>query len=450
MEKTKGKILIVDDDAGVLQTAKFILKQYFSNVSVTRKPEEIPFLLGQVPNVVLLDMNFHPGQTSGREGLKWLREIASKSPTTSVVMITAYGEVNLAVEAMKNGATDFIVKPWENEKFVATIQSAFKLSESRQQVTTLKNFKQAVSGSETIVIGESQSIVNVKKLVEKVAPTDATSLILGENGTGKELIAKMIHEKSLRNEQPFVKVDLGSLSTNIFESELFGHEKGAFTDAYKQKLGRFELANGGTLFLDEIGNIELSLQAKLLSAIQNREIFRLGSSTPIPVNIRLICATNLDIRLEVEEGRFREDLYYRLNTFEILIPPLRDRRDDLPVLSDFFLEKLSKRYRKEGLYLSKEALKKLKSWNWPGNIRELEHTLERAVILAEEKSIKSRDLQLVSSQPMDAPEEVNIKNLEKRAIQSALQKHNGNMSQVAKELGLGRTTLYRKLKKYDL
>ncbi len=450
MEKTNGKILIIDDDAGVLQTAKFILKQHFTNVSVTRKPEEIPFLLNQVPNVVLLDMNFHPGQTSGKEGIKWLREVQAKSPSTSVVMITAYGELNLAVEAMKNGATDFIVKPWENEKFVATVHSAFKLSESKEQVHNLKNVNRAISSLETILVGESEGIAHVKKLVEKVAPTDATSLILGENGTGKEVIAKMIHEKSLRRDQPFVKVDLGALSANIFESELFGHEKGAFTDAHKQKPGRFELANGGTLFLDEIGNIELALQAKLLSAIQNSEIYRLGSSTPIPVDIRLICATNLDIKTEVEEGRFREDLYYRLNTFEIILPPLRDRKDDLLLLSDFFLERLSKRYRKEGITISKEGLKKLHSWNWPGNIRELEHTLERAVILAEGKSISSRELQLVSNRKIEAVQEVSIKNLEKQAIQNALLKHSGNMSKIAIELGLGRTTLYRKLKKYDL
>jgi len=451
MEKANGNILIVDDDAGVLQTAKFILKQFFSHVSITRKPEEIAFLLGQHNyNVVLLDMNFHPGQTSGEDGINWLKEVCIHSPITSVVMITAYGELDLAVEAMKNGAIDFIVKPWENEKFIATIQSAFQLSESKQEITTLKSINNVLSGPGTQVVGDSQGISNVIKLVKKVAPTDATTLILGENGTGKELISKMIHEQSLRKEKPFVKIDLGSLSANLFESELFGHEKGAFTDAHKQKFGRIELASGGTLFLDEIGNIELSLQSKLLSVIQNQEVYRLGSSVPIPIDTRLICATNLDIRKEVEEGRFREDLYYRLNTFELVVPPLRDRKDDIPALCHYFLEKLAKRYRKGNIRISGEAYQKLKSWNWPGNIRELEHALERAVILSEDGNIKAGDLQLVGNEISESSEDVNIKSLEKRAIQRALLTHNGNMSQVAKELGVGRTTLYRKIKKYDL
>ena len=449
--KETGNILIVDDDAGVLQTAKFILKQHFTSITLTQKPEEIAFLLGQKQyDVVLLDMNFRPGETTGDEGLTRLKEIVTKSPNTSVVMITAYGELKLAVEAMKNGATDFIVKPWENEKFIATILSAFQLSTSKKQVSTLKSINKSIVNPQTQVIGESTAIKQVKSLVDKVAPTEAAALILGENGTGKELFAKLIHEKSNRNDMPFVKVDLGSLSSTLFESELFGHEKGAFTDAHKQKEGRFELASGGTLFLDEIGNIDPTLQSKLLSVIQNQEVYRLGSNAAIPIDLRLVCATNLDIHKEVHEGRFREDLYYRLNTFEITIPPLRDRREDIQPLCEYFIKSLSKRYRIEGLSISSEAIKKLRNWNWPGNIRELEHTIERAVILTEDNIVQAGDLQLSGRSIEVITGEVNFKHLEKDAIQRALLKHNGNMSQVAKELGVGRTTLYRKLKKYDL
>ena len=343
MEKFPGNILIVDDDPGVLQTAKFVLKQSFEHVLTEKDPRKIPFLLGQNQfDVVLLDMNYRPGDTNGKAGLDWLTKIKEIDDQISAVVITAYGEIGLAVEAMKIGAVDFIVKPWENEKFVATITSAWKLSQSHHEIEELKiknrQMARETSGPGTKMIGDSKSLENVKSLIKKVAPTDASVMILGENGTGKELAARMIHEYSSRNAEPFIKVDLGSLSSSLFESELFGHVKGAFTDAKQDSPGRFETASGGTLFLDEIGNIHPGLQVKLLSAIQNHEIYRVGSSSPVPVDIRLVCATNMAIDEMVRSGEFREDLYYRLNTFEITMPPLKDRKEDVPILSKYFLE----------------------------------------------------------------------------------------------------------------
>lgn len=396
MEKHPGKILIVDDDPGVLQTAKFILKQSFEQVQTEKDPRKIPFLLSQVDyDVVLLDMNYQPGETSGKAGLSWLKKIKEIDERISPVIITAYGEVGLAVEAMKIGAVDFIVKPWENEKFIATLTSAWKLSQSRQEVEDLKiknrRMARESSGSDSEMIGNSKNLSGVISLIKKVAPTEANVMILGENGTGKELAARMIHENSDRRDEPFIKVDMGSLSASLFESELFGHVKGAFTDAKQDSPGRFEVASGGTMFLDEIGNIHPGLQVKLLSAIQNGEIYRLGSSKPIPVDIRFVCATNLVLKEMVNSGDFREDLFYRLNTFEITMPPLRDRKEDIPILSKYFLDTFLHRYRKE-LKISKEELKKLEHYNWPGNIRELQHTIERAVILSRDPCLDWRIL----------------------------------------------------------
>ncbi len=456
MTKQKGNILIVDDDTGVLQTAKFILKQYYTNVIVTRKPEEIPFLVGNTSfDLVLLDMNFKPGVSTGEEGLTWLTEVVFRSPETSVVMITAYGELSLAVEAMKAGAVDFIVKPWENEKFIATITSAFNLSISKREIDKLKSVNQTINkdlAGQNELIGSSVSFKNVIQLADKVAPTDASVLILGENGTGKELVARRIHEHSNRKDQPFVKVDLGAIARTLFESELFGHEKGAFTDAKSMKKGRFELASGGTLFLDEIGNIDITLQSKLLSALQNREISRVGSSTSLSVDIRLICATNLSLEKEVESGNFREDLYYRLNTFEIDLPPLRSRKEDIRLLADHFLDEMIKKYRKDNLRLSRETIKKLEAWHWPGNVRELEHVIERTAILTTGNTILPDDVLLSGTKRKQTSDHdhISLNEMEKQAIHMALIKFGGNMSRVSKELGLGRTTLYRKLKKYGL
>lgn len=454
MTKQIGNVLIVDDDAGVLQTAKFILKQYFTNVVVTRKPDEIPFLVGNTSfELVLLDMNFKPGVSSGEEGITWLSEIVKRSPETSVVMITAYGELSLAVEAMKVGAADFIVKPWENEKFVATVTSAFNLSNSKKEINKLKSVNQALNkdlGGQTELIGTSASFKNVIRMADKVAPTDAGVLILGANGTGKELVARRIHEQSNRKDQPFVKVDLGAIAPTLFESELFGHEKGAFTDAKEMKKGRFELASAGTLFLDEVGNIDKTLQSKLLSVLQNSEISRVGSSVSFNVDIRLICATNLPLKEEMVKGNFREDLYYRINTFEIDLPTLSNRKEDIRLLAEYFLDKMNKKYRKASLKLSRESVKKLESWRWPGNVRELEHTLERAVILASGSKILPNEILLSGRQSEISTDNISLNEMEKKAIENALMKFGGNMSRVAKELGLGRTTLYRKLKKYGL
>jgi DNA-binding NtrC family response regulator len=454
MDKNSGKILIVDDDPGVLQTAKFILKQSFDQVQTEKDPRKIPFLLSQEKyDVVLLDMNYQPGETSGRVGLDWLKKIKNIDDQISPVIITAYGEVGLAVEAMKIGAVDFIVKPWENEKFIATISSAWKLSQSRHEIEDLKiknrRMAREASGSDAEMIGDSKTLTEVKSLIQKVAPTEANVMILGENGTGKELAARMIHENSSRKDEPFIKVDMGSLSASLFESELFGHVKGAFTDAKQDSPGRFEMASEGTLFLDEIGNIHPGLQVKLLSAIQNREIFRVGSSKPIPVNVRFVCATNLVLNEMVNSGDFREDLYYRLNTFEITMPPLRDRREDIPILSKHFLSIFSNRYRKK-LKVSKEELKKLESYNWPGNIRELQHTIERAAILSEGPFLGLENIVLGNTTIQANEDESSLDDVEKKAIQSALVKYHGNMTRIAKELGVGRTTLYRKLKKYGL
>jgi DNA-binding NtrC family response regulator len=461
MEKSPGHILIIDDDPDVLQTARFILRQHFDKVHGEKEPRKIPYLLSQHSfDVVLLDMNYKPGHTSGEEGLGWLKKIKELNDQVSLVVITAYGEVGLAVEAMKNGATDFIVKPWENEKFVATINSAYQLSKSRKEIDNLKAINkrmvQVSSGDRVSMVGESASLSNVIEMIDKVAPTDANVLILGENGTGKELVARMIHEHSERSSRPFVKVDLGSLSSSIFESELFGHVKGAFTDARENRPGRFEIASGGTLFLDEIGNIDLSLQSKLLSAIQNREIFPVGSSKVIPVDIRLICATNTNPGLLVNEGKFREDLYYRLNTFEITVPPLRDRKEDIEELVTHFLDTLGKRYKKS-LKITSQELKKLQNYNWPGNIRELEHTIERAVIMTNGPSLGLENIAIGNSgqdlwnSNLDDQDNLdNLDNLERSAIEKALTKYKGNMTRIAKELGVGRTTLYRKIKKYGL
>ena len=454
MSKLPGNILIVDDDPGVLQTAKFILKQTFQNVLSEKDPRKIPFYISQHNiQVVLLDMNYNPGDTSSKEGLSWLKQIRELNDKISVVVITAYGEVGLAVEAMKIGAVDFIVKPWDNEKFVATINAAWHLNQSRNEIENLKNrnlqMSQVISGSDDEMVGTGNALSEQISLIRKVAPTDASVMILGENGTGKELAAKMIHRNSSRNNGPFVKVDLGSLSVGLFESELFGHKKGAFTDAKNDKPGRFEIATGGTLFLDEIGNIDPSLQVKLLSAIQNQEIYPVGSSSPIATDVRLICATNVDLPRMVHNGEFREDLYYRLNTFEITMPPLRQRRDDISILSDHFLGIFNNRYHKH-LSISKEEHTKLNQYDWPGNIRELMHIIERAVILSEGPTLGIANINTGNQSAETIKEQTRLEDIEKIAIKEALLKHKGNMTKIARELGVGRTTLYRKMKKYGL
>ncbi len=455
MKKSDGKILIIDDDQDVLFTARMILRPYFREVHTENSPKKLETLLRQVaPDVIILDMNFAPGATSGNEGLFWLRRITGMAPEVPVIMNTAYGGIELAVECMKEGAFDFIVKPWQKEKLISTVGNVLELAESRKKIRRLddtrKAFADDLARRKGNLVGESPAFQAVIRQIRKVAATDANVLILGENGTGKELVAREIHTLSDRSAESFVPVDLGALSHGLFESELFGHAKGAFTDAREARAGRFEVADKGTLFLDEIGNISLEAQAKLLSVLQNRQVIRVGSTTPVEVDIRLICATNKPVYDMVRENTFREDLIYRINTVEILLPPLRERKEDIPLLSEHFLSKFCTKYDKT-MKISKEALDKMQEYGWPGNIRELQHSIERAVIMAEGEQILAGDLFLKENvDVLHTPSSLNVEDMERAAIVRAMEKHQGNLSQAAKELGMGRTTLYRKLDKYNI
>jgi len=455
MDKIEGKILIVDDDPGILQSAKVVLRQSFTSVQIEQNPKQIPYWLNNFGfNVVLLDMNYTAGDTSGKEGLQWLTRIKEISPECQVIMITAYGQISLAVEAMKFGATDFVVKPWENEKLKATVTSALHHNRSIREVNRLKS-KQTelsllLSANENFITGESPAIKDIVKIIEKVADTDANILIYGENGTGKEVLAKAIHQLSSRKNSPFVKVDVGSISPTLFESELFGHKKGAFTDAGADKKGRIEIAHGGTLFLDEIANIAPELQAKLLSVLQNRTIIPVGSSKEIPIDIRIISASNMNLNAMVKTQEFREDLLYRLKTVEILLPPLRERREDIPLFARHFFDYYKLKYRKTNLHMDKGALGRLVEHPWPGNIRELQHAIERSVIMAEKPLILADDFPLTADPSRYKIESLKLEEVEKEAIKEAIAKYAGNISKAAKELGLGRTTLYRKIEKYGL
>ncbi|MBU8891322.1 MAG: sigma-54 dependent transcriptional regulator [Bacteroidales bacterium] len=455
MGSIKGRILIVDDDKDVLTTARIALKQCFTDIVTEENPKRIPdYIKNEDFDLIILDMNFKPGATNGAEGLFWLKKILEIDSELCVLMNTAYGDIQIAVEAMKLGACEFIVKPWETQKFLATVQSVFKLSKTRKQVNKLQ-FTQQILNQEIEknfpeIISKSGSMKPVFSAIEKVSGTDATVLVLGENGTGKEVVAREIHRKSKRSENPFINVDLGAISETLFESELFGHKKGAFTDAKEDKPGRFEIASEGTLFLDEIGNLPLNLQSKLLSVIQNRTINPVGSNKNIDIDIRLICATNKDLYQMVERGEFRQDLLYRINTVEINIPPLRNRKEDIPVLTESFLKKYSEKYNKRDLKVSSKATQALSDYNWPGNIRELQHLVERAVIMTEDKTITETDFSLKKYNKTNLTDSLNVENLEKQAIINAIQKYNGNYTKAAGELGLGRSTLYRKMKKYDI
>jgi two-component system, NtrC family, response regulator HydG len=451
-----GKILMIDDDEDVLLAAKMLLKKYNYHVIIEKNPNKIPFLLNNdTYDVILLDMNFSKDTTSGKEGFEWLAQIKERDPQAVVIMITAFGDVEMAVRALKEGATDFILKPWQNEKLIATISTAIRLKKSYNEVDKLKKAKamleEQISKPFQDIIGQSPSIKEVFALIDKVAKTDANILILGENGTGKELVARAIHQKSLRKDSSFVAVDMGAITETLFESELFGHKKGAFTDAREDRPGRFELANGGTLFLDEIGNLSMSLQSKLLSALQSRMVTRVGSNQSIEVDIRLICATNMPLHQMVKEGRFRQDLLYRINTVELHIPPISERVDDIPMLANHFLNYYSKKYRKEILSISSEAMTKLKKYPWPGNVRELQHALERAVIMADSPALQESDF-LFSRKMNDSldADTLNLDEVEKAAVAKAIQLHNGNISKAAEELGLTRASLYRRMEKYGL
>ncbi|OEK04516.1 sigma-54-dependent transcriptional regulator [Roseivirga misakiensis] len=457
MTKEDAKILVLDDDQGVLYTAKMILKQHFETVIIEKDPLKLDFLLNQHNyDVIVLDMNFSYGLTSGKEGIKLLRKILAKDPNAHVLMNTAYGEIDIAVEAMKEGAVDFLVKPWQKEKLLATVQSICKLSKTKKQVQELKTSQKIVVKDQQRefedIISVSPTMKPIFEAINKVAETDANVLILGENGTGKELIARAIHNRSLRADENFIKVDLGAVSETLFESELFGHVKGAFTDAREDRPGRFEMAHGGTLFLDEIGNLSLAMQAKLLTALQFKQISRVGSNKAINLDTRLICATNMPLYDMIVESEFRQDLLYRINTVEIKLPPLRDRIEDIEPLARHFLKMYGKKYRKEKMRLNDTTLNKLKKYSWPGNVRELQHAIERAVIMANSPLLAPEDFLLIErpTQNVIATDNYNIEEMEKQAIQNAVRNAEGNLTKAAQTLGLGRSTLYRKMSKYGL
>lgn len=455
MKKTKGKLLIVDDNPEALIALEMYLDKHFMEVQTERNPNLIPRLISSNNfDVIILDMNFSAGISSGNEGLFWLKEILKIDPLAAVIFITAYGDIELAVRGIKKGAHDFITKPWENEKLLATVLSAFKYRRSKLEIVKLKSKQQHLSDhiarNYHLFTGQSESMTEVMETVKKVAETDANVLIFGENGTGKELIARELHKLSPR--EIFISVDIASLPQSLMESELFGYNKGAFTDAKKDKPGRFELAEGGTLFLDEVGNIPLHIQSKILTVLQNREIFRLGGEQPVPVNFRLISATNSSLLEMVNTGNFREDLLYRLNTIQIELPPLRKRIEDIEGLTNFFIRQFGKKYKKEYLSLHSTAINKLQKYNWPGNIRELEHLTEKAVILSEKKALRSEDFLFseghISKESMKKV--FSLAENEKIIIRNAMRECNGNLSESADRLGITRATLYRKIKKYDL
>ena len=453
----KGTVLIVDDNKSILNSLNLFLKHKFEKVITCSNPNQILSLLKHEEiDVVLLDMNFSAGVNTGNEGLFWLREIRKDYPQMVVILITAYGDIDLAVTAMKEGANNFILKPWDNPKLLATLQSGIELSQSRRELTDLKQkTKQLIEDTNSRrqeLIGKSPAMLEMFKTIEKVARTDANVLILGENGTGKEMVARQIHRLSDRSEKVFLCVDLGSLSENLFESELFGHAKGAFTDAKDDRQGRFQTASGGTLFLDEIGNISPAMQSKLLSAIQNREITPLGSSKAIPVDVRLICATNINLQEVVKQGSFREDLLYRINTIQISIPPLRERGSDIGALANHFLKRFADKYDKPKLTLSDKTIDKLNDYHWPGNVRELSHSIERAVILSEKETLTPSDFFLNADQSFSelSNNPISLDDAEKIIIANSIKRNKGNLSSVARELNIGRQTLYRKMEKYGL
>ncbi len=460
MPDASGHVLVVDDKEDVLTAIRLLLKEHVETVRTTDDPVAIPALLEEAPcDVVLLDMNFRQDASSGREGFEWLRRTLRLDPSVVVIMITAYGSVEKAVRAMKEGAADFIVKPWENERLIEAVRTGIRLRRSRQAAgkrRTRKAGKGKAEGFEEM-IGRSAPMQGVFRAIEKVAATDASVLLLGENGTGKELAARALHRHSGRAEGPFVSADLGSLSESLFESELFGHAKGAFTGAEKDRPGRFEEAGGGTLFLDEIGNISPPLQKKLLTVLQRREVIRVGEVKARPVDLRLLSATNQPIHEMVKTGAFRQDLLYRINTVEIRLPPLRERPEDLPLLAERFLAEYAKKYRREVKRISDAALRRVEGYAWPGNVRELRHTIERAVIMSEEEEIRPGHLAFSAPEAPPPSERgasglgsLNLRELERRAVRQALSRHGGNISRAAEELGISRRALYRRIEKYGL
>lgn len=453
MQLKNASILVIDDDTDVLTAVRLLLKTEVKEVLTEKNPENIRSILSKHSfDLILLDMNFNSSINTGNEGLFWLNKIREFKSNAAVVMITAYGDIDLAVRSLKEGAADFIVKPWHNEKLISSLKDA--LNNQGTNKLKLKN----PLGEESILnkelLGKSEVMQEIFYKIEKIAPTDANILILGENGTGKDLIARAIHQQSLRANKAYVKVDVGALTETLFESELFGYKKGAFTDAREDRVGRFESANGGTLFLDEIGNISLHQQARLLSVLQNRQVMRLGDNQPIPIDIRLICATNLPLSELANESRFRKDLIYRINTVEIIVPPLRTRGDDIIMLANHFSNLYSNKYLKPGLHFDKSAKEKLTNYHYPGNVRELQYSIERAVIMADDDTLQAKDIIFspieTSRNFENLPSELNLSSIEKNTILKVIEKHSGNISKAAKELGLTRTALYRRLNKYDI
>ncbi|MCU4163044.1 sigma-54-dependent transcriptional regulator [Carboxylicivirga caseinilyticus] len=458
MTQKSGRILAVDDNADILFALKLLLKPHVEHIVTSTDPTKIPAIMADdVFDVILLDMNFTKDAISGQEGFSWLEKILEIDPSAVVLFITAYGDVEKSVKAIKAGATDFILKPWQNEKLLATVSSAIKLRQSREEVKDLKSKQREMN---TILdqpfanfIGISPGMQTVFNTIKKVAATDANVLILGENGTGKELVARALHRNSLRRDEPFISVDLGALSESLFESELFGHVKGAFTDAKADRPGRFEMAHGGTLFLDEIGNLSLPLQAKLLTVLERREVTRVGANKPRPIDIRLICATNMNLKQMASEDNYRQDLIYRINTVEVELPPLRERPEDIPVLAEHFLKIYSQKYKKKINRLSAKVIKKLTSYPWPGNVREFQHIVERTVIMSESANLEESDFQLSSVQVSTEGFEFdsyNLEEIERHIIEKVLRMNRGNVSKAAADLGLTRTSLYRRLEKHGL
>ncbi len=452
----KGSVLIVDDNKNVLLALDMLLSAEFDRIQCIPSPNQLLSELESTRyNLVLLDMNFTSGVNTGNEGIYWLQRIRETYPDISVVMFTAYGDVELAVKALKSGATDFVLKPWDNAKLLATVKSAVQLSLSRLEVSTLKQKErdliQNINKTDKSIIGSSSAMITVLKTIDKVARTDTNVLITGENGTGKELVARRIHQLSGRSNEIMVTVDMGAVSETLFESELFGHVKGAFTDARENRTGKFELANRGTLFLDEIANLPINLQSKLLVALQSRQVTPVGANQPAPVDIRLVCATNRNLREMVDRGAFREDLLYRVNTIHIEVPPLRARKDDILPMAEYFLKKYAEKYGKHSIDIAAQAMERLVSYPWPGNVRELEHTIEKAVILSESGKLKVSDFFSVSSIGVKSePSLVKLDEMERKMITLAIEGSKGNIKAAAQQLGITRQTLYNKMKKYGL
>ncbi|MAE07344.1 MAG: sigma-54-dependent Fis family transcriptional regulator [Bacteroidetes bacterium] len=459
MSKINARLLIVDDDTDILLAAKMFLRQHISIIHTEKNPQNIPDIIkNDNYDVILLDMNFSRDATSGQEGFHWLNVILEYDPAATVIFITGYGDIELAVQGIKEGATNFVLKPWENKKLLATIQASLQIRESKVELETLRS-KQKVfiadqNQNHSNLIGSSSAMQKIMKIAYKVAATDANVLILGENGTGKEVVARAIHRASNRHDNVFISVDLGAITETLFESELFGYKKGAFTDAKEDRAGRFEVASGGTIFLDEIGNLSHGLQSKLLGVLQSRKVIRLGSSKEIPINVRLICATNMPLYQMVNEHKFRQDLLYRINTVEIKLPLLKDRMEDFEPLIEHFIDNYCKKYKVPKKRISVGTMKRLQKHDWPGNIRELQHSVERAVILSESNILEPHDFFISEKEDKNnesfTPDNLNLEEVEKVLVRKVIDKHGGNISRAAKELGLTRASLYRRIEKYGL